>query len=54
MNNFVDHMDPTKSLGSMNIKAQYLIMKRRAIDVAFLFFATLQGKSLLFQYRYLN
>lgn len=28
---------------------------RRAIDVAFLFyFATLQGKSLLFQYRHLN
>ena len=23
MNNFVDHVDPTKSLGSMNIKAQY-------------------------------
>ena len=23
MNNFVDHVDPTKSLGSMNIQAQY-------------------------------
>lgn len=38
MNNFVDHLDPTKSLGSMNIKAQYLIMKRRAILCRFSFF----------------